>query len=248
MYKKTFALFLAVLALLLAFSGCVNNESEQLRLVRAMMNLDYKNMPVGDFNAAIESLCEDAGTTVSAVYQDVNEAFTIPGATHGPPRYSDDHLAAFMTTTLQYSSTEISARHAGETPAHMSAVMYLTAQGKTAQEVAQIMAGNPEEAARFVEENAETLNTFPILIYYVEGLIRDAGAITVSERDTRVNSAHATLRDTFLSLTAEEAMADTLEESLGVTFEALSAAHSDAVMTVRFVVQGISRESDLQAS
>ncbi len=237
-----------IVLLAVGLGGCAGNESEALRLVHAMMKLDYANMPVGEFNAAIESLCENAGTTVSQVYHDVSEEFTIPGDTHGPPNYDDETLKAFMTTTLQYSSTEIAAQHAGEAPAHMGVVMYLTAQGKTAKEVAQIMAGNPEEAAHFVEDNAETLNPYPILLYYMEGIIHDAGAITVSERDTRVNSAHATLKDYFLGLTAEEVVAEALEEGLETKLEALSVAYSDAAMTVHFAVQGVSREGDLETS
>lgn len=244
--KKALFIFFALLFAFMALGGCASNESEPVKLVRAMMRLDYMNMSVRDFHAAIEKLCEDAGTTVPAVYHDVTEEFTIPGA-YGPPRYGDENLAAFMATTLQYSSVEITAQHAGETPSYPGVVMYLTVPGKTAKEVDQIMQGNADEAAHFAEENAETLNTFPILLYYVEGLILDTGALTVSERDTRLRSIHTTLRDTFLSLTIDEAMANALEKQLEAEFEQLAAAYSDASMTIRCVVDGIARESDLQA-
>ena len=151
-----------------------------------------------------------------------------------------------MTDTLLYSSIEIHAAHADQTAAHSNTIMYITVPGMTAKETAAIMEGDAEEAIRFVEDNAAVLSIYPLLIYNIEWDIRDADTITVAERDSRVNAAHDAVKEYFLSLTPDEATAETLEERLGAEFERLSAAHSDDVMTIRCAVDAIARESDLE--
>lgn len=244
--KKVLATVLVFTGLFMALAGCANNESEALKLVHDMMALDYETMSVGDFNTAIEKLCEDADTTVSAVYHDVSAEFTTAGELYGPPDYGDEKLAGFMIATLQYSSTEIYAANTGDAAEHMGVVMYMTVPGMTANEVATTMAGDAEAAAKFATENAETLNIYPLLTYFVEETVHDPSAVTVSERDERINSAHAAVKETFLSLGEDVIMADTLEENLLAEFERLSAAYSDDAMTVRCVIQGVEREGDLE--
>ena len=217
----------------------VSNSNGQLGLARSMMELDYKTMTVTEFNATIEKLCDDAGATVPGVYADVAEEFRLPGDDHGPPRYNDAKLEDFMTDTLLYSSIEIHAAHANQTAAHSNTIMYITVPGMTAKETAAILEGDAEEAMRFTEDNAAVLNIYPLLIYNVEWDIHNMDAITVAERDSRINDIHSEIKEYWLGMSLEEIASETLESEIAAEFARISQAYSDDKMTIDCVIQSI---------
>ncbi len=234
-------LFFAMLSLvlLMVLGGCTSNESAPLKLVNAMMSFDYETMNVGEFNTNIEKLCDDAGATVPGVYADVTEEFTLAGDDHGPPRYNDAKLEDFMTDTLLYSSIEIHAAHADQIAAHSNTMMYITVPGMTAKETAAILEGDAEEATRFTKDNAAVLNIYPLLIYNVEWDIHNVDAITVAERDRRINDIHSEIKEYWLGMSLEETASEALENDIAAEFARISKAYSDETMMLDCVILSI---------
>lgn len=219
-------------------------EKDAVQLIRSMMELDYADMSVADFNQAIQQICADADTTVFdaisytydyyAVYDDTG---VYTGAV-----FTDRDLERFFKTTLSYSSQEIF----GE-PVHMDSIMYMTTPDMTALELDEKKeAMQPEEWDHYFNENIQKFNMFPVLSYEIEAVVQDEASVTVSERDSRIDGIHSAIKEYFLGLTPEAAASETLEEELTAEFERLSVRNSDEKISIECRIQAVERDLDTE--
>jgi|GEM_PF-4193019 len=216
------------------------HEDESVRLIRSMMELDYASMTVAEFNESIQTLCADADTNVFEVISDAYDHFAVYNES-GEFMYTmfgDSGLKTFMQTTLSYSAQEIF----GE-PIYLGSISYMTMPNMTAMELSQKREQmRTDEWERYFEEIIANISVFPVLSYEVEANTQDPGAILVSERDSKINDIHSSIKDFLLSMDTEAVMAVTLEDDILAELDRLSAMYSDDKMTVECRVQSIERD------
>ncbi|MDL2294434.1 hypothetical protein LJC60_07380 [Ruminococcaceae bacterium OttesenSCG-928-D13] len=211
-------------------SASVVHEDESVQLIRSMMSLDYSSMTISDFNETIQAKCADADTDIFQVISDVYDHFTVyddAGEFVGTV-FTDRELEAFMETTLAYSAQEIF----GE-PVHLFNISYMTTPDLTAKQLYQMKEQMSfDEWNAFFEEHIAEINTFPAFFYSIEVEIADPDTLLVSERDSRINDARASIVSYFIELDKETAAAETLWDTLALELEAISAKYSDSHISV----------------
>lgn len=244
--KRAVSVVMVVLVLFTFFacsgdpSPTVVHEGESVKLIRTMMALDYASMSVAEFNETIQTMCTDAGTTVFEVISAAYDHFFVSDDS-GEFMYflfTDPELEAFMETTLEYSAQEIF----GE-PVHQKTVFYMTMPGMSAADMSKKHEQmRPDEWAQYVEENLADIRTLAVLLYTIEADIPNPESITVAERDAKINDTHATIQDSFLRMSPEAVLDDSLEPTLSAMFETLSAVYSDDKMSVGCQILSLERD------
>lgn len=248
--KKLVSGFIIALSLLSLLAGCsdvlandmpnVVHQDESVKLIYSMMELDYASMAVAEFNETIQTLCEDADTTVFQVISDAYEHFAVydDSGEFMYHLFSDHNLEAFMQTTLSYSAQEIF----GE-PVHLGTVTYMTMPDMTAMDVFQKREQTqPDEWERYFQEMIADISVFPVLSYAIETNIPTPETLTVSERDSRINDIQAAIRKLLLGMDKEAVSAENLWDVIEAEFEMLSVEFSDAGIAVKCRMQGLERD------
>lgn len=216
-------------------SASVVHEDESVQIIHSIMKLNYETMTVTDFNATIQAICADASTNIFEAISDVYDHFAVyddAGEFIGTV-FTDRDFEAFMDTTLAYSAQEIF-----EAPFHLFNVAYMTTPDLTAKELYQMKEQMSfDEWNAFFEEHIAEINTFPAFFYSMEIEIADPDTLLVSERDSRINDAQASIVNYYIELDQETVAAETFLDTLALELETMSARYSDARITVECCVQ-----------
>lgn len=220
------------------------DEKDAVQLVRSMMELDYADMSIADFNQTIQQICSEADTTIFDAISYTYDHYAVydDAGVYTGTIFTDRELESFFKTTLSYSSQEIF-----EEPIHMGSIMYMTMPDMTALELdAKKEAMQPEEWERYFDENIQEINVFPVLSYEIEAVVQDEKSVTVFERDERINGIHSAIKAYFLGLAPEAAASESLEQELSAEFEALSAGNSDEKISIQCRIQAIERDLETE--
>ncbi|MGF7012156.1 hypothetical protein M2146_002710 [Lachnospiraceae bacterium PF1-22] len=216
-------------------SASVVHEDESVQIIRSIMKLNYETMTVTDFNAEIQAICADAGTNIFEAISDMYDHFAVyddAGEFIGTV-FTDRDLEAFMDTTLAYSAQEIF-----DAPFHLFNVAYMTTPDLTAKELYQMKEQMSfDEWSAFFEEHTAEINTFPAFFYSMEVEIADPDTLLVSERDSRINDAQASIVNYYIELDEETVAAETFLDTLALELKAMSEKYSDSHITVECSVQ-----------
>lgn len=200
-------------------------------LVRDIMALDYEAMSVMAFNMTIQVMCADADTTLYAVISDVytNSVVSDEAGNFERIEINAPGIEAFLRTTLAYSSQEILAD-----PVYQRSALYIMTDALDANALyAKQQSMPPTSWQRYYQSILGDIRLTAYLTYEITADILDGEALSVGERDRRLNTLQDTVWVYLLAQSPEAILSEAMEDDLAAKLSALSIDHSDGLMRIQ---------------
>lgn len=228
--------FILIVSLLVASNAAA---TDAIGALREMMSLDYPVMTIAEFHQSIQDIADSQRMSVFQVIADSYDTFSVDDENGDFVAIviEDAELGAFLQSTLKYSAQDI----LGE-PGYLESVAYITTDNYSAKAMLeQKQQMTAMEYNAYLDGMIDEISIHAHLFFLVEYEIPDPTAITVAQRDEKLNAVRSDMEAFIVSMSEEEIVASDIESKLTAHLDELMQKYSDGNMSVLCTIQEIEK-------